>query len=265
MRTALVISAALILVWGASAQQDPPKLPPDAPPTPVKPADTQPATPPAVPPAATPSGTPPAGAPKPAETAPAVSDPAAPAASNPVKPDPMKMAESGPAGKTPPKSTVDNKAYILGPEDQLSVFVYQGVEFTGQHMIRPDGKITINLVGDVQASGLTPEDLAKSIRDKIKAYVNDPDVTVSVLAVRSKKYLINGEVYKPGEYLLVVPTRVFQALVNAGGFKDFANQKKITVIHEDNKRDYFNYKEVLAGKKLEQNIWVQPGDIIVVK
>jgi polysaccharide export outer membrane protein len=249
MRTALVISlAALFLVGGAIAQQEPPKLPPEAPPTPVKPADGQPPVP-ATSPAKPADAMPPAGAPKPAETV----------------PDPMKMAAPGPEGKIPPKSAVDDRAYILGPEDQISVFVYQGVEFTGQHMIRPDGKITINLVGDVQASGLTPEDLAKSIRDKIKAFVNDPDVTVSVLAVRSKKYLINGEVFKPGEYLLVVPTRVFQALVNAGGFKDFANQKKITVIHEDNKRDYFNYKEVLAGKKLDQNIWVRPGDIIVVK
>ena len=152
-----------------------------------------------------------------------------------------------------------------GPEDQIAVFVYQGVEFTGQHMIRPDGKITINLIGDVQASGLTPENLAKSIRDKVKEYVNDPDVTVSVLAVKSKKYSINGEVNKPGEYPLVVPTRVFQALVNAGGFRDFANQKKITIIHEDGTRDMFNYKDVLKGKKLEQNIWLKPGDIIVVK
>lgn len=251
MRTALVISlTALFLVAGASAQQEPPKLPPDAPPSPVKPAGEKPgATPQTV--------APPAAEPKPTEAKPAETAPAAA--------DPMKMATPGGAGKTPPKSAVDDHAYILGPEDQISVFVYQGIEFTGQHMIRPDGKITINLVGDVQASGLTPEDLAKSIRDKIKAYVNDPDVTVSVLAVRSKKYLINGEVYKPGEYLLVVPTRVFQALVNAGGFKDFANQRKITVIHENNERDYFNYKEVLAGKKLDQNIWVRPGDIIVVK
>jgi polysaccharide export outer membrane protein len=258
MRTALVISlTALFLVAGASAQQEPPKLPPEAP-APVKPAEKQPVTPPgATPPGAVPPATPaPAGDPKPAAPKPAETAPAA---------DPMKMAAPGSKGKTPPRSAVDNRAYILGAEDQISVFVYQGAEFTGQHMIRPDGKITINLVGDVQASGLTPEDLAKSIREKIKAYVNDPDVTVSVLAVRSKKYLINGEVFKPGEYLLVVDTRVFQALVNAGGFKDFANQKKITVIHDDNTRDYFNYKEVLAGKKLDQNIWVRPGDIIVVK
>jgi polysaccharide export outer membrane protein len=200
----------------------------------------------------------------PQETVPPPPKPAE--ATTPSTVDPLKMASpNSPGAKKPPQSAVDNAAYVLGPEDQISVFVYQGQEFTGSHMIRPDGKITINLIGDVQASGLTPEALAASIKEKIKAYVNDPDVTAAVLAVKSKKFLINGEVNRPGEYPLVVPTRVFQALVNAGGFKDFANQKKITIIHENNKRDYFNYKEVLAGKKLEQNIWLQPGDIIVVK
>lgn len=121
MRTALVVSVlALFLVWGASAQQDPPK-PPE---TPVQ---TNPATQP-----------------------PAAEAPAANA-------DPMKMAAPKTAARNVPKSAVDNAAYVLGPEDQISVFVYQGPEFTGTHMIRPDGKITINLVGDVQASGLTPE------------------------------------------------------------------------------------------------------------
>jgi len=222
--------AAVLLVWSAGAQQEPPS--------------------------------PPAGTP---QTKPAEAQPPAGAAQPPAGTDPMKLAAPKAAGKALPKSAVDDTAYILGPEDQITVFVYQGVEFSGQHMIRPDGKITINLVGDVQASGMTPENLAKGIKEKIKAYVNDPDVTVSVIAVKSKKYLINGEVNKPGEYPLVVPTRVFQALVNAGGFKDFANQKKITIIHDDNSRDFFNYKEVLSGKKLEQNIWLKHGDIIVVK
>lgn len=230
MRTALLSGvAAVLLAWSASAQQDPP--------------------------------TPPAGTPqsKPQEAQPPA------AAQPPAGADPMKMAAPKQGAVPVPKSAVDDTSYILGPEDQITVFVYQGVEFSGQHMIRPDGKITINLVGDVQASGVTPENLSKGIKDKLKAYVNDPDVTVSVLAVKSKKYLINGEVNKPGEFPLVVPTRVFQALVNAGGFKDFANQKKITIIHEDNTRDFFNYKEVLSGKKLEQNIWLRHGDIIVVK
>jgi len=212
---------------------------------------------------------------KPVETGAPKAEPPAAEAQKPETPtapkpdpaaDPMKMAAPNPAGpKKVIPSAVDEKAYILGPEDQISVFVYQGTEFTGQHMIRPDGKITVNLVGDVQASGLTPEALALAIKERVKAYLNDPDVTVSVLAVKSKKFLINGEVNKPGEYPLVIPTRVFQALVNAGGFRDFANKKKITIIHDNNKRDFFNYNEVLKGKKLEQNIYLEAGDIIVVK
>jgi polysaccharide export outer membrane protein len=234
MRTTIIFI--LLSVWSALAQ-DPVKPPQD----PVKqdPGKQDPA--------------------KPAET-PKTADPAAPVA------DPKKMAAPNPSGgRQPTPSAVDDRAYVLGPEDQIEVFVYQGQEFSGAHMIRPDGKITVKLVGDVQASGLTPEDLAKSIKERVKAYVNDPDVTVSVLAVKSKKFLINGEVNKPGEYMLVVPTRIFQALVNAGGFKDFANKTKITIIHENNKREYFNYKEVLAGKKLDQNKFLEPGDIIVVK
>jgi polysaccharide biosynthesis/export protein len=245
MRSAIAISLlAVMSVSVVIAQQEPPVQ--------TKPAETAP---------------PKTDAPKP-ET-PAVETPKAetPAAPKPgTAADPMKMAAPNPSGpKKPVASAVDDKVYILGPEDQISVFVYQGNEFTGSHMIRPDGKITVNLVGDVQASGLTPEALALSIKERVKAYLNDPDVTVSVLAVKSKKFLINGEVNKPGEYPLVVPTRVFQALVNAGGFRDFANKSKITIIHENNKRDTFNYKEVLAGKKLEQNIYLEPGDIIVVK
>lgn len=233
MRNALMISAvAVFLVYGAFAQQDAPA------PAQQTPAETK---------------------------APAKAD-AGQAGGAPPAADPAAMAAPhATRNRNVPPSAVNNSAYILGPEDQIAVFVYQGPEFTGQHMIRPDGKITINLIGDVQASGLSPEALANAIGERLKTYVNDPDVTVSVLAVKSKRYSINGEVNKPGEYPLVVPTKVFQALVNAGGFRDFANQKKITVIHEDGTRSLFNYKEVLAGKKLEQNILIRPGDIIVVK
>jgi polysaccharide export outer membrane protein len=232
----MITAAAVFLVAGAFAQQQAPQ------PAQEKPAETK-----------APAAQPPAEA-KPEEGA------------QPAGADPMKMAAPHQTrNKNVPPSAVDNTAYLLGPEDQIAVFVYQGPEFSGQHMIRPDGKITINLIGDVQASGLSPEGLADAISEKLKTYVNDPDVTVSVLAVNSKKYSINGEVNKPGAYPLVVPTRVFQALVNAGGFRDFANQKKITIIHEDGTRNFFNYKEVLNGKKLEQNILVRPGDIIVVK
>jgi len=190
---------------------------------------------------------------------------AAPKTAAPPDADPMKMAAPNATSHRPVPSSVDDKTFVLGAEDQIYVFVYQAPEFTASHMIRPDGKITVNLVGDVQAAGLTPENLAKEIKGKVKAFLNDPDVTVSVTAVKSKKFFIQGEVNKPGEYPLIVPTRVLEALVNAGGFKDFANQKKITIIHSDNTRQFFNYKDVIKGKHLEQNIYLTSGDIIIVK
>jgi polysaccharide export outer membrane protein len=92
----------------------------------------------------------------------------------------------------------------------------------------------------------------------------DPDVSVSVLAVKSRKFYIQGEVNKPGEYLLVTPIKVLEALVNAGGFKDFANQKKIVILTPTGERKNFNYKDVIKGKHMEQNVLLNPGDIILV-
>ena len=130
--------------------------------------------------------------------------------------------------------------------------------------VRPDGKITMPLIGDVQAGGLTPAQLTKEIADKLGTYINRPDVNVMVTAVRSKKYYIDGEVNRPGEFYLIGPTRVLEALSNAGGFKEFANTKKIKILRAG-KVYNFNYKEVTSGKKLEQNIVLRDGDHIIVK
>ena len=158
----------------------------------------------------------------------------------------------------------DDHPFILGAEDQISVLVYGSPEFSGQHMIRPDGKITMPFLGDVVATGITPTELSSSIKDKLKKYIVDPDVSVSVSAVNSKRYYIQGEVNRTGEYKLLVPTKVLEALVNAGGFKDFANQKKIVIMRVTGERLNFNYKEVIKGKKMDQNIYLKPGDIIIV-
>ena len=158
----------------------------------------------------------------------------------------------------------DDHPFILGAEDQITVLVYGSPEFSGQHMIRPDGKITMPFLGDVVATGITPAELSFSIKDKLKKYIVDPDVSVSVSAVNSKRYYIQGEVNRTGEYKLLVPTKVLEALVNAGGFKDFANQKKIVIMRVTGERLNFNYKEVIKGKNMDQNIYLKPGDIIIV-
>lgn len=167
-------------------------------------------------------------------------------------------------GAAPEKvAPIDPKTYVIGPEDVLMIRVWREPELSGQIPVRPDGKISIQLVGEVQASGLTPEQLTNSIAEGLAKYMTRPEVSVSVVSVLSKKYYISGEVQRPGAYPLLVPTTVLQALVNAGGFRDFANTKKITILR-GTKRFNFNYKEVLKGKKQEQNILIENGDQIII-
>ena len=184
--------------------------------------------------------------------------------------DPAKLAAPAPARdpqvlKALKGLSIDDHPYILGAEDMIAINVYNGPEFSGSHMIRPDGKITLNFIGEVMALGFTPLELSDTIKEKLKKYIVDPDVSVSVNAINSKKFYIQGEIMKPGAYALLIPTKILEALVNAGGFKDFSNPKRIVIMHVDGERDKFNYKEVMAGKKMEQNIYVRPGDIILIK
>jgi polysaccharide biosynthesis/export protein len=181
--------------------------------------------------------------------------------------DPVKLGQ--PRDKALEKSTaqvpMDEHPFILGAEDQVTVQVYGSPEFSGAHTIRPDGMITMPFLGDVKAAGYAPTELSAMIRDRLKKYIVEPDVSVQVNTVNSKKFFIQGEVAKTGGFPLLVPTRVLEALVNAGGFREFANQKKIVVMRVTGERLHFNYKEVIAGKKMEQNVYLKPGDIIIVK
>lgn len=157
---------------------------------------------------------------------------------------------------------VDPKTYVIGPEDVLFIKVFHEPELTGAVGVRPDGKITMSLIGDMQAAGLTPERLNAQIKQALSTFINNPDVTVSLGQVNSKRFTVAGGVLRPGPYPLVLPTKVFDALSSVG-FKDFANTKKIVIIRGD-KRIKFNYKDVLHGKHLEQNILLEPGDTIYV-
>jgi polysaccharide export outer membrane protein len=159
---------------------------------------------------------------------------------------------------------IDPRSYIIGPEDILFIRVWREPDFTGAVPVRPDGIITIPLVGDMQASGLTPDRLTGQLKQSLSEYINNPDVTVQIAQVNSKKFYITGEVNRPGTFPLVVPIRVFDAVNNAGGFRDFANQKDIVIVR-GNQRIKFNYKEVVKGKKLDQNIFLENGDTILVK
>lgn len=171
-------------------------------------------------------------------------------------------APAAPA-KSDSSVAVDPKTYVIGAQDVLSIKVWREQDFTGLYTVRPDGKITLPLIGDVQASGLTPERLGDQLKQGLSNYINSPDVSVSLQAVGSKKFYITGEVNRPGEYVLAVPTKVFDALSNSGGFRDFANKKKIIIIR-GTERLKFNYQDILKGKNPESNIFLENGDTVVV-
>ncbi|MBS1875635.1 MAG: polysaccharide biosynthesis/export family protein [Acidobacteria bacterium] len=158
---------------------------------------------------------------------------------------------------------VDPKSFQIGAEDILGIQVWREPDFSRQVMVRPDGKITLPLINEVQAAGLTPDQLTASLTQNLSKFLNNPQVIVSVMQVNSKKYYITGGVLKPGSFPLVVPTRVLEALSASGGFRDFANTKKIVILRKG-QRLKFNWKEVTKGKNTEQNIYLENGDYIIV-
>jgi polysaccharide export outer membrane protein len=182
-----------------------------------------------------------------------------PITQTPATPTPG-AAEKSPEGSA---AAVDPNKYLIGPEDILFIKVWREPDFTLPAAVRPDGKITMPLIGDVQAGDQTPLQLTKTLTELLGKYLNNPDVSVLVSEVRSKRYYIDGEVLKPGPYLLVTPTTILEALSNAGGFRDFANTKKIRILRKGNVV-HFNYRDVSKGKNLEQNIQVESGDHIIV-
>jgi polysaccharide export outer membrane protein len=132
--------------------------------------------------------------------------------------------------------------------------------------MRRDGKISMPLIGDVQAAGLRAERLAAQLGQALSELINKPDVTVTVTQVNSKTFSITGGVNRPGKYPLVVSTTVFEALSAAGGFREFANKKDIIIIHADSKsQSHFNWNDFIKGKKRELNIELKNGDTIIVK
>ena len=158
---------------------------------------------------------------------------------------------------------VDSNKYLIGPEDVLFIKTWREPDFTLPVVVRPDGKITMPLIGELSASDLTPQQLTTNIKEQLNKYLTNPDVSIFVQDVRSKKYYIDGEVNRPGSYPLITPTRILETLSNAGGFKDFANIKDIRILRADRVL-HFNYKDVTRGKHLEQNVYVENGDHVIV-
>jgi polysaccharide biosynthesis/export protein len=166
---------------------------------------------------------------------------------------------AGPVGGAPVSST----DYKVGPSDILSIRVWGEPEFSGPVAVHQDGKFTLPLVGDLQAGGKTPVEIQEIIAAALKKMVVKPLVTVTVQEVGSKKYYLVGQVAHAGEYSLVVPTTVLEAIDKSGGLTDFANTKHIYILR-GSKRIPFNYKDVHKGKNMDQNILLEPGDHVYV-
>jgi polysaccharide export outer membrane protein len=161
---------------------------------------------------------------------------------------------------------VNPASYVIGPEDMLHINVWKEPDLTETLPVRSDGKISMPLLNDVQAAGLTPSQLADSITEKLKKYLSDPRVTVVVTGMNSQKVYVMGEVNHTGAMTLTPNMTVLQALASAG-FTQFANTKGIYVLRTENGKQTklpFNYKQVIKGESMDQNIALKPGDTIVV-
>ena len=195
---------------------------------------------------------------------------AAPAFAQAQKPSPS--AQSMPAAVATavaprPGDPVVPPGYVIGPDDMLSIVFWKDKEMSADAQVRPDGRIALPLINEVQAAGLTPDQLRERITEESKKYMEDASVTVVVRQINSRKAFITGEVNKPGTYPLTAPTTVMQLIAMAGGLREYANSKKIVIMRSENgqqRRLPFNYKDIIEGKNLQQNVELKPGDTVVV-
>jgi len=188
-------------------------------------------------------------------------------ATKPGTPEGSVQKAAAPGPETAPPVKPNDAEYKIGAQDVLRIDVWKEDQLTRTVPVRPDGKVTLPLMNDVQAEGLTPMQLASSISEGLKKYVNSPQVTVTVTEILSRRIYVTGEVARAGAFPLLPNMTVLQALSSSGGFTQFARLKNIYVLRVENGKQVkhaFNYKEVVNGKNDEQNILLQPGDVIVV-
>jgi polysaccharide export outer membrane protein len=169
--------------------------------------------------------------------------------------------------KPAPIPATTDPSYIIGPEDVLDINVWKEPEVSRVVPVRPDGRISLPLVNDVQAAGSSPQQLAGAVTEKLRKFMNEPQVTVIVTQINSQRVFVVGEVIHAGAFALIPGMTVLQALSSAGGFTPFADVKKIHVMRlRDGKHvDLpFNYRDVLKGDNSDENIKLEPGDTVIV-
>ena len=158
---------------------------------------------------------------------------------------------------------VDPRTFKVGPEDVVEIRVWREADLSGVFAIRPDGKITLPLAGELEVAGKTLDEIKEEVVKLYSKFIQRPEISVSLRQVGSRKYYLVGEVLRPGVYPLVVPTTILEAINGAGGFKEYANKKKIIILRGE-KKIKFNYNEVISGKKMDQNVRLEPGDHVHV-
>lgn len=161
-----------------------------------------------------------------------------------------------------------DEKYVIGNDDVLNISVWKEPDLTKAVPVRSDGKISLPLVGELQATGKTPLQLEQDITEKLKSFITAPEVNVIVQQVNSRKFNVMGEVAKPGSYSLTASTTIMDAIAIAGGFRDFAKKTGVYILRKgaDGKesRINFNYKSFIKGKNSDQNVRIEPNDTIIV-
>lgn len=182
--------------------------------------------------------------------------------------DPRPSADPSPPEQAAKSAKPTDSEYVIGAEDVLAVNVWKEPDMSRVVPVRPDGKITLPLIGDIQASGVSPKVLQGNIENGLKAFVAAPEVTVIVQEVKSVKFNIVGEIARPGSYPLTSSMTVLDAIAVGGGLRDFAKASHIYVLRNASDGTHaklpFNYKQVISGKDLAQNVDLRSGDTIVV-
>jgi polysaccharide export outer membrane protein len=188
-------------------------------------------------------------------------------ATRPASPDGALPTKPVAPAQNPAATVAPAAEYVIGPGDTLTIFSWREQQLTGDVLVRPDGKITLPLINDVEAAGLTPDQLHDRLNRAYVKFFSDPRITVGVKAINSRKVFIAGGVQKPGAYDLLASMTVLQLISVAGGLDQFAVGRNIAIIRDEggSQRVFkFNYQEVKSGENLEQNIVLKPGDTVVV-
>jgi polysaccharide export outer membrane protein len=184
-------------------------------------------------------------------------------------------SQSGPSAAAPtvqsdqPAASVrSNAAYVIGADDVLTISVWKEPDISRSVSVRNDGKISLPLIGELQAAGRTPTQLEQDITAGLRSYIAEPQVSVMVQEANSQKFNILGQVAKPGSYPLTSRLTIVDAIAAAGGFRDFAKKKSIYILRPDSSgndtRIYFNYEQYVKGKNTVPNILLKPHDTIIV-